>query len=399
MPRVGPPPAYAPPGDRRGWQTTAYNPLTTLAPRAWVPIAVSTGDGRDWRFGGTWIGATVSGADAAGHAELSVLGQMRNDNTDRTLLATLAVRRWEPLWSLSVGYDEPWGRFRRGFWWYGTPERRIGARLAVDWGVPHLRRSWQFSAAVRWVQTWLVEKRYDLAVEIEPAGLVPREPAVGGEVLADLAVGWATAEAYATSIRSERLHSWLLRATLAEGLSSGLQRGLIAGETQHAWPLGRRMVLSANAQLTAAPLPGQTAPLYSITGIHPMQALAVLGLGGPSNWTVRGAPLETGLSGNALLWGGAQFAFPLRDIGRTLDVLPAYAGRLTGQLFVDAAAVGPVPLAAERARNAAPGWLASLGGEVALTVQVGYAIDAVVRGGAAWLPALGSWGSWLSLGL
>ena len=398
-PLVEPPPAYAPERERSRWLVSGYNPLPTLAPRAWVPILVSTGDGSDWRYGGTWIGAQVAGADAAGWAELALLGQMRNNNTDRVAVANLSVRRWEPLWSLSLAYDEPWTRFRRGFWWYGTPERRIGARLGFDWTLPHLRKAWQFSAGVRWVQTWLVEQRYDLAVETEPAGLVPREPVTGGEVLADGALTWSTAEAYATSIRSERLHSLTLRGTLADSMTTGLQRMVVGADTAHAWPLGRRRVLAMQAHLTMAPLPGQTAPLYAIAGIHPLQALAVLGLGGPTDWTVRGAPLQTGLTGNAMVWGGAQFAFPIHDLGRTLDLLPAYAGRLTGQLFVDAAAVGESPWASVQAKGTTPGWLASLGAEVALGVQVGYAIDAVVRVGSAWLPGLQSWGSWLSLGL
>lgn len=387
------PASYTPPTapGQRVW--SGYNPLSSIAPRAWAPILLTAGDGADWRFGGTWLGAQVTGQDAAGFADLRVQGQMRNNATDRFLSLEVNVHRWEPTWTLALTYDEPWSRFRRGFWWYATPERRVGGRIGVAYHLPHLRSAWDVSLGVRWIQTWLVHDNYDLAVTADPGGPIPREPGAGTELVADWSLGWGRAERYALSIRPERLRSWSVRALVGDSLTTGLQRVVIGADVGLAWPLGHRWVLSGQAHASLAPLPGQTRALYSISGIYPLQGLAVLGLGGPTGWTIRGAPVETGLGGNALAWGGADLSFPLLDIGKTVELLPFYAGRLTGSLFVDAAVAG-WPVSGTRAAA-----LASIGGELAVDLQVAYTLDAVLRCGWAWVPQLQSSGGWLSLGL
>lgn len=105
-----------------------------------------------------------------------------------------------------------------------------------------------------------------------------------------------------------------------------------------------------------------------------------------------GAPLETGLGGQALSWTSLAWHLPLADIGRTLDTLPLYAGRLRGSLFVDAA------WASLQAARLQTGGLASLGGEISLDLELGYALGAVLQLGAAWVPGWGP-GTWLHFGL
>jgi hypothetical protein len=107
---------------------------------------------------------------------------------------------------------------------------------------------------------------------------------------------------------------------------------------------------------------------------------------------VRGAPLETGLGGHALTWSSLAWHLPLADIGRTLDVLPVYAGRMRGSLFADAA------WAAVQAGRLDPGALGSVGAEISLDLEIGYALGAVLQLGAAWVPGWGP-GTWLNFGL
>jgi hypothetical protein len=73
-------------------------------------------------------------------------------------------------------------------------------------------------------------------------------------------------------------------------------------------------------------------------------------------------------------------------------LLPLYAGRLHGSLFVDGA------WAFASAAAARTGGLWSAGAQMQLDIQLGYGLDGALRLGAAWLVPHGG-GGWLSFGL
>jgi hypothetical protein len=372
-------------------QLGPYRPWSTLRPRAWYPLFLTTGDGTDWRYGGSWLGVQVVGRDASDFAGFSALAQLRSDGQDPLLQLDLEATRWEPRWTLSSAYDQAFGYFRRGYQWYSTPTHRIGAKIGGEWRIPQLRSAWSFNGGLRTVYSWLRYDRYDQLISQDPGGLPPIDPSLGAEFLGDAAVSWHRAEAYAESIRTERLHSAVLRTTWGAKPSSGDKRWVVAAQTDHAWPLGRRQVLSWSLHGVLALEPGQRDALYRIQGVMPLTA-PILGLFGPTGATVRGAPLETGLGGHALTWSSLAWHLPLADIGRTLDVLPVYAGRMRGSLFADAA------WAAVQAGRLDPGALGSVGAEISLDLEIGYALGAVLQLGAAWVPGWGP-GTWLNFGL
>lgn len=369
----------------------SYRPWSTLRPQAWYPLFLTTGDGTDWRYGGSWLGAQVVGRDAAEYAGFSALARIRSDGQDPLLQLDLNLLRWEPRWTLSAAFDHAFAFFRRGFWWYATPTSRLGLRLGGEWTVPHLRSAWTFQGGVRVVHSQLREERYDQLVPQDPGGPIPVNPAVGQEWLADASAGWARAESYPDSIRRERVHSLTVRTTAGAKPSTGAQRWILSAQTDHAWPLGRRQVLSWSANGVVGLVPGQKDALYRIQGMMPLTA-PILGLSGPTSGVVRGAPLETGIGGHALGWTTLAWHLPLADIGRTLDTLPLYAGRLRGSLFADAAWAG------WEAARLQTGGLASFGAELSLDFEVGYALGGVLQLGAGWVPGWGP-GSWLTLGL
>lgn len=383
---------YAPPGAEQGL-VSDYQPLASLAPRYWRPIALATGDGGALQPGGLWLGAQLFGRDAVGWMDAMLLGQIRTDGTDPTVQGELSIDRFEPSWALSAAYDHSSAFFRRGYFWHATPIARTGVRFGGSWSLPGLREAWQFTGGLRWRYLWLREPNYDLQVPQDPAGPPPVNPTVGHDALVDLGLGWRYSERYPDSIRTERTHAFGLGAISGARLAGDGQRAIVTGYTDHAWPLGRRRVLAISANFAAAPVPGQRDPLYGITGIHPLQALSVLGLGGPGSYAVRGAPWDgSGLGGNGLLWGWVAWHTPLRDIGRSLDVLPVWVGRCHGSVFGDGA------LAWWPAGKLKAGWMASLGAEAILDLTFGYRIDAALHLGVAWTTT-GDRATWLSLGL
>ncbi len=393
LPAAEEPLSYAPPAlDKAlGYELSGYQPWSTLRPQAWYPLFLTTGDGQDWRYGGSWLGVQVLGRDAAEYAAFSALARIRSDGQDPLLQLDLSVLRWEPRWTVSAAYDHAFAYFRRGFWWYATPTSRLGLRLGGEWQVPHLRAAWTWQAGLRVVQSQLREQRYDQLVPQDPGGPVPVNPAVGPEWLGDVSGGWAQAESYPDSIRRERQHSLTIRTTAGAKPSTGVRRWILSAQTDHAWPLGRRQVISWSANGVVGLVPGQKDALYRIQGMMPVTA-PILGLSGPTSGVVRGAPLETGIGGHALGWTTLAWHLPLADIGRTLDTLPLYAGRLRGSLFADAAWAG------WEADRLDPGGLASIGAELTLDFEIGYGLGGVLQLGAGWAPGFGP-GSWFTLGM
>ncbi|MSQ84292.1 MAG: hypothetical protein EXR77_15645 [Myxococcales bacterium] len=363
-----------------------YSPWPSLRPRTWRPVVLAVDTS-------VWLGARLSGRDAAGWVDASLYAQLRSDGTSPFAQLDIAVLRFEPALTLSVAYDQGNAYFRRGYFWYATPTTRMGARLGGSWSLPGLRDALSLSGGLRWRQVMLRERNYALAVDHEPSGPVPVEPGHGTDVLADVGINWRYGERYPESIRSERTHAISATVTAGSHLQTARQRWVFGLASDHAWPLGRRQVLAIAVQGALAAAAGQTEPVYAITGVQPLQALAVLGLGGPTNWTVRGAGWEkTGLGGNALAWGTLAWHFPVADVGRSLDTLPLWLGRVHGSLFCDAA------WAALPAGKLRSGGLLSFGGDVALELVLGYGLGATLHVGAAQVHD-GSNGGWLSLGL
>lgn len=368
-------------------QAMGYNPWPSVRPRAWRPTVLAL-DAE-----GIWLGVFAGGRDAVGWLDASLYGQIRTDGNHPLVQLDLGLHRYEPVWSLAAAFDHSAAWYRRGWQWRAAPTGRVGVRLGGAWVWPGLREALSLSGGLRVRQVWLRETPYDLGAPHDPAGPLPIDPAVGLDLLTDLAVGWRYAERYPESVRTERVAA--VSASVTSGVQAGTaQRRLVLGAaTEHAWPMGNRNVASLNAHLALAPWPGQRDPLYSISGVHPLQALAVLGLGGPANGSVRGAHWEgTGLGGNLLAWGTAAWTFPVADVGRSLDTLPLWLGRVSAAAFADGA------WAAWPAGKLRSGGLASLGVDLAADLTFGYVVDATLHLGVAATSA-GELGSWVSLGL
>lgn len=363
-----------------------YSPWPSLRPRSWTPLWLASGDGP------AWMGAMLSGRDAVGYLDWVGAAQVRTDGSAPVLTAEALLGRWEPLWSIGVAFDHSQAWFRRGWSWMSADTARLGLRSGGAWTVPHLRSAWQLGGAMRWTTTWLREPHDRRLAEPDPGGPPPIDPQIGHEILGDAYVSYSDAERYPESIAVERQHSATLRVFGGGWLGAPRQRLVVQADGAAAWPLGNRHIVEASGHVIGALQPGQTDALYRISGILPLQALAMLGLGGPTGWVVRGAPRDTGLGGQGLAWGTLAWRMPLTDIGRTLDLLPLYAGRLHGSLFSDAA------WAFWQAGAARTGGLLSLGAELQLDIQLGYGLDGNLRAGAAWLPQGGGSG-WVALGL
>ncbi len=366
---------------------SAYSPWPSLRPRAWRPTLLA------FDAEGAWLGAMFGGRDAVGWLDGSLYGQIRTDGKHPFLQLDLGLRRYEPAWSVTAAFDHSAAWYRRGWDWRAAPTGRIGVRLGGAWVWPGQREALSLSGGVRARQIWLRETPYDLGAPHEPSGPLPVEPTVGLDLLTDFAVSWRYAERYPESVRTERIVAVSASVTAGMQAATAQRRLILGAATEHAWPLGHRNVASVNAHVALAPWPGQRDPLYSIGGVHPLQALAVLGLGGPANGSVRGANWEgTGLGGNLLAWGTTAWTFPLADVGRSLDTLPLWLGRVSGSAFVDGA------WAAWPAGKLRGGVLVSLGVDLAADLTFGYAVDATLHLGAA-VTSAGEVGSWLSLGL
>ncbi|MBM4344441.1 MAG: hypothetical protein FJ100_13815 [Deltaproteobacteria bacterium] len=368
-------------------EATAYSPLPTLRPRSWRPTLVGSAPQ------GAWLGLLLTGRDAVHWLDASLYSQIRTDGNEPFVQLDLGLQRYEPAWSLSAAFDHSAVWYRRGWQWRAAPTGRVGARLGGSWVWPGLREAWTVSGGVRFRQVWLRETPFDLGAPHDPAGPLPIAPVVGLDLLTDLAVGWRYAERYPESVRTERIAAVSASVTTGVQAATAERRLVLGAATEQAWPLGGRNVASVNAHLAWAPWPGQRDPLYAIGGVHPLQALAVLGLGGPANGSVRGANWEgTGLGGNLLAWGTAAWTFPVADVGRSLDTLPLWLGRVSASAFADGA------WAAWPAGKLRAGGLASLGVDLAAELTFGYVVDATLHLGAA-VTSAGEAGSWVSLGL
>jgi len=370
---------YAPPATHLAEQP--YNPLPTLRPRSWAPILLATGDNPDLLRGGLWLGATTTGQDALEHWQLQLTGQFRSSGTDPILFGSLRATRWEPQFDLSGGYQQGNAWFLRGYRWRTAPTDRLGVRLGGNWTIPHLRDSWNVSAAWRVVRSTLRNPYQVSSIAQEPEGHVPYGPWTGLDALLDVGIGYGYAESYPDSIETERLHTASLHASVSDRWTGGgRQRVVVDLSSAHRWPLGKRRVLALDGNLSLIPIGQAFGPGYSIRGVLPFLAMDLLGGGAGGGATVRGAGSGGDvLGGNGLSWGTAALHLPVWDIGRGIEVLPVHAGRLSAVGFCDWAWAFWTP----------PGWgirgggMLSLGGELRLNYELGYIPLGVLRLGVA----------------
>ena len=385
-----------------------YLPLHTAWPRYWRPLVAATGDRLTTVPGGLWLGATTAGTDALGYWRWAATAQIRDDGTDPIGAFSLAITRWEPTWSLDLGYQQGFTYLRRGFSWYTTPTDRWGFVPRVSWQYARLRDVWQFDLGWRWVRSSLRDDRYALRYPYDPAGPTPQEPWTGWDAFIDAGVAYSWSASSPEAITTERLHTAAARVSWSDRWTGGgRERVVLSAATTHRWPLGgrwplgQRVVLDVAANLGVIPVPNDPSPGLGVRGIQPMPVSLLAG-SGTTGVTIRGLPVDPVLlAGNGLAWGTLQLHVPLLDIGRGLDTLPLWFGRVRALPFVDAATAFLPPLGA----SGMTGTAVSAGAELWLDWELGYAIDGTLRLGAghAFFPGSadlsGHTGGWLLLGL
>ncbi len=356
-----------------------YSPWPTLYPRAWKPILLATGDDTDPMYGGLWLGAATWGRDALELTDWNLAAQLRNDGSDPMVWGGFGVSRWEPRYDLSFAYSQGNAWYRRGFRWFSTPTHRTAGRLGAAWSIPGVRDSWTVDGGWRVVETWLRNEDFDRGTPHDPGGPVPVEPWTGTDGLLDLGLSWGAAEAYADSFTAESLHYVSGRATVGHAWLGGVrERLLLAATTRHHWPLGHHRVLTLAGRLDLAPVGPDDGATYSVTGQAALDPLVILG-GGSSGSIVRGLPTLAGaLGGDGLAWGSLSLQWPLADIGRGLDVLPVYAGRVWLAGFVD----GAYAFWSEASDRLPGGGVGSLGLELKMDYELAYIPFGVLRLGA-----------------
>ena len=388
--------AYAPPAAHL--VETPYDPLPTLRPRSWAPLLVATGDNPDLLRGGLWVGATTTGQDALDHWELQLTGQVRSSGTDPVLFGSLRALRWEPEFDLSGGYQQGNAWFLRGYRWRLAATDRLGVRIGGLWAIPGLRDSWTFSGAYRVVRSTLRNPYQVSSIEQDPNGPVPYGPWTGLDALVDLGIGYGYAESYPDSIETERLHSAGAHTSVSDRWTGGGRTRVIVDlNTAHRWPLGSRRVLALDGNLSFIPVGQEFGPGYAIRGVLPFAAMDLLSGGAGGGAVVRGAASGGDvLGGNGLAWGTAAFHLPVKDIGRGIEVLPVFAGRLSAVGFCDWAWAFWTPAGA----GLRGGGMVSLGGELRINYELGYIPLGILRLGVAHaFGDLGGTQTYLAVGL
>ncbi len=374
-----------------------YRVRRQRVPFTWAPLYSSTAILNDFATS-NYVGAQLLQQDPLNFVTATTTGQIRMDGTQLVLLANAKLTRYEPTWTFDVALQDGATVGRNGFSSFYLPTRRVGGRFGGGWSVADLRSAWGIDAGARVVYSTLKSLDFRSRFPYDPGGPPPVEPWTGLENSLDFGGGWTYAQAFPSSIATERLHRISGRIAWSDrGLTGDRRRFAADLATAHNFPLGRRAVLATRASVSFVPVAPDGTPAFYIHGVQPLDPWAILGVGAGQGAIVRGAgSAAERLAGNGLAWGGLQVNLPVADIGQGPDLLPVYAGRLSWIGFCDVAtAFWPTS-----DRRFGQGSLASVGTELRLDYSVGYTAAASVRLGFAHaFGELGDTAGYLQIGL
>ncbi len=370
----------------------AYSPLWTSRPRAWMPSLELQATGLEVSPDQIIAGATVEGTDAVRLYRWQLFTRTDLAFERPSVILSADLKRWEPRWTLVGAWVDGTSHARRGFRVLRLANRRFSLRLGGAWALPLARDNLSFETSLRLAHTHfrddlaLWRKRQGLP---EPFGPEPNEPFEGAALNASVGVVWDRSERYPNSSVIERRRRISFFTTVADHWTLADRRLLrfdLRGDLS--WPMGGHRVLQWRSRLGWAPLHVAGTPAFRLEGLPPFDAEELLfGPAGGDFGTVRGVvdPDVSGLlvAGGGLLWSSVSAHLPLVGVGRGLDILPLFFGRLWLTLFGDAAVLLADDDADLRDAISGPGAAASAGGELRVQLETGYVAQGTLRLGYA----------------
>jgi len=356
----------------QGAVSEPYSPWNTLGPRSWIPevsadsiqgVAVGLGlDGSDAAELVTW---SVRGAIDSTFVKPSLLGSVRLSNLTLPLSATAELR---PILSDAARQND------------GVPELHIEDQLraTVSMTLPLRRR--RFSHSLTFGAQRVVSLD-ETGVTSAPDSLAPRYPAsVRTPTVQAFTLDWfySNTEQYRDSVSSERGLAASMRLRLADRyVLSDVDIREFFVDVRAFQP-----VPGLHNHVVAAYLSGGAAfderpgSLFFIGGFVNRSVLQDAFNGNRSGGGVlRGFPLAH-VVGDALASGTLEYRFPLLEVERGIETLPAFIDRVHGSVFVDTAS----------AFDERPGSLAfatGIGAELRLQIILGYYGSYLLRAGYA----------------
>lgn len=349
-----------------------YSPWATLGPRTWTPdLSVDP-------IQGVAVGLALDGADAAElvswtfrsaidstFLKPALLGSVRLSNLTLPLSATAELR---PILSDAVREND------------GAPELHIEDQLRATVSMTLPLRRQRFSHSLSFGAQRVVSLD-DTGVTSAPDSLSPRYPAsVRAPTVQAFTLDWfySNTEQYRDSVSTERGLAASMRLRVADRyvLSDVDIREFFVDVR------GFQPIPGLNNHVVAAYLSGGAAfddrpgSLFFVGGFVNRSPLQDAFNGNRSGGGVlRGFPLAH-IVGDALASGTVEYRFPILEVERGIETLPAFIDRVHGSVFVDTAS----------AFDERPGALAfatGVGAELRLQIILGYYGSYLLRAGYA----------------
>ncbi len=347
-----------------------YTALPTLMPRAWVPLIGFDGER-------THLGFLLQGQDAVGrHAWALAIDEVVQERFTNFELV-YANRTFRPGVELQASRT-----LRLG----GSTYERNGVELAVDeevWAtsaataLPLYRRR---EASLSLVASYGVEWRDNLTpLTVSPFDSAPEVPDLGRFAGVRLALTWDDTRRYIDSISAEEGVRAALGFSVEDpllGSEFGSMVGTLDASAYVENPLVERQVLGVTGFFGYGVSTYERRKLFQLRGPQLRDVLLELvtlnTAGVPQG--MRGLTDQV-IEGDAMATLTLEYRFPLVDLEAGFATLPFYLRTLHAAAFLDGAAVADHP------RDLASQRLFSAGGELRLTVLVGYSLPLTVRFG------------------
>ncbi len=349
--------------------TRAYSPFPSLWPKSWLPLAAFSSDSET----GDFFGATVFGTDDVRRHAYALLAGWRTGVEDLEGIGAYIYRGLgDPVLQLTASQDwDPVLLRTMADTVVRVVERDREVSLAASFVRPRARNVLSLTPVIG-----VEELRYSA----DDTSIAFADPAIV-DLEGSLLIGFSTARGYPRSVSAER--GWITTLKLShERLADDLDRwrvsaeAVIRGYTSFSLFGYANHVLAARAAFGASDGRQRPAELFDLGGT-PGQALDFglgLELGGGETYHVRGFDAGSRF-GDRIAAASLEYRFPLLLIGRGYKLWPILLDRLSGSLFLDAGSAWFDSSEIEV--------LGSMGSEVSIDVNVGYAIRYRFRTGVA----------------
>lgn len=347
-----------------------YQFWRSVWPRSWLPLL-----GQDPL--GTTVGVALLGQDALGFHSyaLDVLWGIESmtpsftfDYRNRTMLVGVNVSALRRLEFAPVGFT------RNG---ETSPVVEDVWRLRAGVNIPlYNTRFHSLSASVDYELT-LRHGLQPLRFDIDDVGVVFPDQGRFGAVR--LGLSFNNSRSYLQSISPEEGGAYSINVRLEDpvvGSEYSAVSGTISATHYFENPFIERHVLAINVSAGYGQANYRQRRLFSVGGI-PQRDLVLEFLNqrtGTNGW-LRGFPYGTFFVGDVMVRGSVEYRLPILDIQAGYDTLPFFIRNLHGAVFLDGVAI------ADHIEDLGTGQHYTVGGELRLSLLLGYAIGATVRFG------------------